>query len=720
MSDQDRSADQVDVLLVEDNPGDVRLIQEMLDEGRDRSTGIAEGTAEIRKLSHADRLKDGLQQLRDTDVDVVLLDLGLPDSTGLATLESVLEQSHDTAIVVLTGIDDEMVGDNAVQQGAQEYLAKDELTPTLLRRSLRHAIERKKFERTQTALHRASRDLIQAESKAEVSEFAVDTAVEVLGLPGIAISLFDDSANVLEPIAYTEYIEDIFGELPSFGPDDTAITWQAFITDETITFDDVLESEHVHREDTPLRSGIWVPLGDHGVLTIVSEEVGGFDQQTVQLADHLATTAEAALDRVEREESLRDHERELADQNRQLEDLNRMNVLIRQIDQALVQATTRDAIEQAVCERLVEDDRFTFAWIGSPVDEETLSVRTWAGANQGYLDAISLSSDDNDAPPSVTTMATGSVTLVSNVATNLRGAPWRKAALARDLQAAISTPLTYNDLTYGVLTVFSSEPDAFGPRSRDIAAELGETIGNAMNSVETRQALLADTVVELELAIRESGDPLYRLAREADCNIEYGGIVPQSDGTNRVFFRVSGASATTIDAVTENIPSIQGVDHISESGTDDSTDEGRFEVTVSGPTIPSVIVECGAVAKSLHVTSSEISVVVELPDNTDVRTFVNRFEKTFPDTELVARRDKERTDQSQQAFEAVLTGELTDRQLETLQTAYYSGYFQWPRERTGEEVAESLGITQPTFNGHLRAAERKLCAMLFDGTSEPG
>jgi hypothetical protein len=54
------------------------------------------------------------------------------------------------------------------------------------------------------------------------------------------------------------------------------------------------------------------------------------------------------------------------------------------------------------------------------------------------------------------------------------------------------------------------------------------------------------------------------------------------------------------------------------------------------------------------------------------------------------------------------------RQLETLQTAYHSGYFEWPRDRTGEEVAEALGITQPTFTGHLRAAERKLRAMLFD------
>lgn len=56
---------------------------------------------------------------------------------------------------------------------------------------------------------------------------------------------------------------------------------------------------------------------------------------------------------------------------------------------------------------------------------------------------------------------------------------------------------------------------------------------------------------------------------------------------------------------------------------------------------------------------------------------------------------------------------------EIRQTTAHSGYFEWPRDRTGEEVAASLGITQPTFNGHLRAAERKLCAMLFEGGSTP-
>lgn len=703
------SAMGVDVLLIEDNPGDARLVEELLVEGAERSADDGAGLPDVTRVA---TLTDGLERIDEGGVDVVLLDLGLPESTGLDTLETVREHSQEVPIVVLTGLDDERVGGQAVQQGAQEYLLKDEIAPPLLRRSIRHAIDRKQFERTQVALHTASRELIGAESAVEVSRLAVDTAVEVLDLDGVAVFLFDDSTNLLEPAAYTDYLESALGRIPSFGPGDTSIAWQSFIREETITFDDLRESEDVYREDTPLRSGIWIPLGEHGVLAIVSETEGQFAQRIHRLADHLAATVEATLDRVEREEAIHEHERELAARNRQLESLNRTNELIREIDQALVQATTREAIEQAVCDLLTQEDRFAFAWIGEPTDGGEVQARTRGGTDGGYLQAVSLSLDTERPAPSVSTLTTGEVTLAPNVAADLRGASWRKAALARDLQSAISVPLRYNDISYGVLTVFATEPGTFDDRLADVFEELGETIANAMNAVETRRALLTDTVVELDLEIRDSDDLLARLGRAADCDIDYGGTVPQSDGTTRVFFTATGCPAGDVQAVAADTPSIRDLELI---GDDDGSGTHRFEAAVSGTTIPLTIVECGAVVRDLDVRDGSVRTIVELPDTTDVRTFVDRLEETYPETELLARRDRERSEESGQLPRAALTEQLTDRQLEALQTAYLSGYFEWPRERTGEEVAESLDITQPTLNAHLRAAERKLCGMLFGG-----
>ncbi|WP_224337588.1 bacterio-opsin activator domain-containing protein [Haloprofundus halobius] len=707
MSDEET----LEVLLVEDNPGDVRLIEELLDEATQRAVTLSEsdsvGTPRLRRT---DRLADGLEQLEASRVDVLLLDLGLPDSSGIDTLEAVRDRTNEVPVVVLTGVHDETVGVQAVQQGAQEYLVKDELTPTLLYRSIRHAIERKKFGRTQAALHGASRELVQAASKAEVSQLAVDAAVDMFGGRCVGIYLFDVETNMLEPTAlYTNYPELDLGDAPSLRPDESTITWRAFVDDETIVRDNLREVELFRRLDVPLRSGLWIPLDGHGVLFILSEEPEGIDQQTQQLADHLAATTEAALDRVEHEESLRRQERELASQNRQLEELNRINDLIREIDQVLVQATTRNAIEQAVCELLTQTERFAFAWIGEVVDEEITS-RSWAGAEPDYLDVVSLSVSDS-ASPAAATVSTETATVVSNIASGIRDEPWRKAAIARGLQSAISIPLQYHELPYGVLTVFATETDAFTDRSKRVFEQLGETIAYAMNSVETRRTLLTDTVVELELEIRETGGQLEQLAREAGCHLSYGGLVPQTDGTTRIFFSATDASSDAVVDAAATVPGIRDIDYI---GGGDDADSLRFEVVVSGTTVPSVLVECGGIARSIQVEGTFTRVVVELPDATDVRAFVTRVEEKYPETRLRARRNRERTDRSQQAFGTTLEDDLTRRQLEVLQTAYHSGYFEWPRDRTGEEVATTLDITQPTFNAHLRAAERKLCAMLFD------
>lgn len=122
------------VLLIEDNPGDARLIREFLDEA---------GGGAI-ELVHATRLSKGLERLGEGGIDAVLLDLGLPDSSGLGTFLQVRYRSQNVPIVILSGANDETMAVQAVRQGAQDYLTKGRVDGTALVHAVRYAIERQR------------------------------------------------------------------------------------------------------------------------------------------------------------------------------------------------------------------------------------------------------------------------------------------------------------------------------------------------------------------------------------------------------------------------------------------------------------------------------------------------------------------------------------------------------------------------------------------------
>jgi signal transduction histidine kinase len=119
------------VLLVEDNAGDARLISELL--------GPSAGEF---RLEHVDRLALGLERLGRGGIDVVLLDLGLPDSHGSATLTAVRSAASAVPVIILTALGDEALATRMVRAGAQDYLAKAEVDGHLLRRAIRYAVER--------------------------------------------------------------------------------------------------------------------------------------------------------------------------------------------------------------------------------------------------------------------------------------------------------------------------------------------------------------------------------------------------------------------------------------------------------------------------------------------------------------------------------------------------------------------------------------------------
>ncbi|MBX9257876.1 response regulator [Desmonostoc muscorum CCALA 125] len=128
------AGEHIKVLLVEDNPGDVFLLQEFL---KEVNTVVVE-------LMPVERLEKALNHLAKEIFDVILLDLSLPDSQGIETFVTAYQQAKATPIIVLTGINDETLATRAMQEGAQDYLVKGQVTGDLLVRSMRYAIERQR------------------------------------------------------------------------------------------------------------------------------------------------------------------------------------------------------------------------------------------------------------------------------------------------------------------------------------------------------------------------------------------------------------------------------------------------------------------------------------------------------------------------------------------------------------------------------------------------
>jgi len=263
--------DQVQVLLVEDDDGDALLVGELL-----REVGAAVVVRRARSLTQAKSLVSGAA--------CVLLDLGLPDSQGLNGLRQLLQLEPEAAIVVLTGEASEHLGEQAVRAGAQDYLVKGEVAGNMLNRVIRYAVERRRAEEAQRALH-VAQILAQENARLERGLLLADTRLSVSArcLPGGKQHLLGgDFYDVVE--SSDGWVHALIGDVCGRGPAEAAlgvclrVGWRAMVlagrpAEEILsTLSELLE--HERQDDTmfatlcmisvhPDRTSGWVRMAGH-------------------------------------------------------------------------------------------------------------------------------------------------------------------------------------------------------------------------------------------------------------------------------------------------------------------------------------------------------------------------------------------------------------------------------------------------------------------------
>ncbi|ADQ69483.1 PAS domain S-box [Halogeometricum borinquense DSM 11551] len=568
---------------------------------------------------------------------------------------------------------------------------------------IRDISDRRQYEQTLTALNSSAHELFNSQTKPAVGERVLNTATQILELESVVVFLYDESVGELRPVAW-----EGTGSPPSIGPGD-GVLWTCFVECESVhlrTDEQTLDRwDRLEAVDSDASNGesVAIPLGEHGVLaTSSSGENAPRNQST--LTHLLAANAEAALDRVTRSIELKRRRGELARRNEELMNLNRFNELLREVNRVLVEADSREEIERAVCERLVEGPAIAFAWVGAydRVDE-AIGSRAWAGAERGYLDCLSESPAEFRTEPSVVTTRTHETTVVDNVGQEIQAHQWRRDALDRGFASVASVPLTYNEFSYGTLTIYATEPNAFDKQMRLMFEELGVTTANAINGAEAKESLHTESFVELDVHITSQNEPLLRIAQALDATVQLEGSVQQTSGSALLYLTVSESDTTRNAEILSSLTVIEQVREIAAR-----ENETVVEVQLAAEALPSRLADFGAVARTLTARPDALTVVIELPSGSEIRKFVEYLREWYPGTELNAKRTRERSIETQQSFRARLRKSLTDRQFEALRTAYFSGYFAWPRERTASEIATSLDIAQPTFSRHLRVAEQKL------------
>jgi len=579
--------------------------------------------------------------------------------------------------------------------------------------SCRDITARKGRERALSTLHDLARELLYTETDADIARTLVEHTTRVLALDPVACYLFDADANVLRPEANTESLQSLHGPVDPIAPDADSVVSQALLEGTPIATDSSVEGRGLDRA-SELASAIAVPLGDSGVLLAGATDTDALDELTEEVADLIAATAEAAFDRVRRESDLRERDRELRRRNRRLARLNRINDVIREIDGALVGADTHEEIEYAVCERLTRDDRFSFAWIGAlDEDSEEVTPQAWAGEKEEYLNSTSFALDTTEPEPTARAVNTHELTVVSNVADRLRGADWRPEALSHGYRSVLSLPLVHNESFYGVLSVYASQQGVFDETTQTVLSELGETIGAAITAIKQRDALLSDTVTQLEYETTDEEAPLLRLACAADCKIDLDeGIQQTADGVV-AFATIHDGSVEDLQAAAAEIVGIDDCRAVT-----DPDSEGGLTVQLRLPRsfVATQLVEEGAVLRELSVTSSRMRLEIEVPRPITVRTIDNVLTAVYPDATLRSQHERRRSMTTTDRLRSRILDRLTDRQLEVARTAYHSGFFETPRRSTGEDVAATLGISPSAFYQLNRIVQRKLFATLFERT----
>jgi len=476
---------------------------------------------------------------------------------------------------------------------------------------------------------------------------------------------------------------------------DEGLPGRVFATGESRVVDDLRTVDADVHTDV-FQSAMYYPMGIHGTISVGAVEPGAFDETDEQVLGLFATAAAAACTRARRERQVRETRERLETV------VERVNGLVENTVEVLVGATTREELEAGVVSELAAAEPYTFAWIGRlDVTNETLSPVEWAG--EAAVPVEDATFDLDGSGPVAGALADGSPRIV----TPEKGGDALGCG-GDGPETAIVLPLAYRDTTYGAVVTFADQPGAFDERERAVLSALGQVVANAVNTVERGRIIETDRVIELELTVND-GDLLFsRLSREYGCPVEAADFDYRPDGRLRLYLTADGADGSRLADVATEVEAVADAQFVVD------TEEGCLLELIVEASLVGRLAEFGAAVRGAVGENGEARITVELPFEAEARELFDLVSERHSGTSLVGYREHERPVETRQEFHAALADRFTDRQKTALRMAYFGGFFDWPRGIDGNDLAEAMDISRPTYHQHLRAAQRKVFEELFE------
>ena len=474
-------------------------------------------------------------------------------------------------------------------------------------------------------------------------------------------------------------------------------------------------------------SGISTIIGSFdepwGILGTHDTERRTFSEHDVNFVQSVAHILSTAIDR-------HAFERRIERQREQLDALNDLSGVIRDLTEAAIAQSTREEVERTVCDRLTDTGIYQFAWVGAfsrsvdavrltatsgcgPTERDELSLAEPSSAYAAMVDTAIRTQTvqvrrraDLEESAGDRTDATDAADTADPAAT--ADAPpdlFRSPPDAPDVRSYVAIPIVHVGMVFGVVCVATARPNAFESDERAIIDHLGESIGHMIAGIERKRALMSDEVIELRFQTTDLSTAL-GLSSSMDGTIEIDTTVELEENTHAAFGTVTD---DTIDALEELAHADSQWEQLTITRREG--DENTFEAVLTEPPVTSAVAEQGGEVVEARIVDGTVRLGFHLPPGADVRAIRDVVESRYPGIEMATRRQLTRTEPR---FDTVLDAELTDRQRTVLETSYEAGFFEWPRESSGETIAELLDISPSTFHEHLRTAERKLLTTVLD------